>query len=94
MTDKPRCRPLPPSVVEGRASGDEAGAAEDKEMVQRLHEALRDLPNAERTAVIASIGYDEGVVGAAVELDVETIEAHYLGARGLHLLREAMRDPE
>jgi hypothetical protein len=92
MTDKPRCRPLPPSVVEGRASAEQAEAAADDETVARLLEALCDLPDAERTAVIASIGYDEGVVGAAVELDVETVVAAELGERGLHLLRRAMRD--
>jgi DNA-directed RNA polymerase specialized sigma24 family protein len=94
MTDKPRCRPLPPSVIEGRASGEQAEADADKEMVARLLDALGELPDAERTAVIASIGYDEGVVGAAVELDVETIEAAALGERGLHLLRRAMREEE
>ena len=94
MTDKPRCRPLPPSVVEGRASAEHAEAEADKEMVGRLLDALGELPDAERIAVIASIGYDEGVVGAAVELDVETLEAAQLGERGLHLLRQAMRDEQ
>ena len=93
MTDKPRCRPLPPSVVEGRASAP-SDAELDADLLDRLGEALRALPDAERTAVVASYGYDEGVVGAAVELDVETAEAHELGVRGLGMLREALTDED
>ena len=93
MTDKPRCRPLPPSVVEGRASAP-SDLETDAELLVRLRAALRDLPAAERTAVIASYGYDEGVVGAAVELDVETDRAHELGVRGLVMLRLAMTEED
>lgn len=93
MTDKPRCRPLPPSVVEGRAAAPSDGE-HDAELLARLGAALQDMPDAERTAVIASFAYAEGVVGAAVELDIETAEAHQLGVRGLDLLRAALRDDD
>lgn len=93
MSDKPRCRPLPPSVVEGRAAAP-SDPELDADLLDRLATALGELPESERTAVIASYAYAEGVVGAAVELDVETGEAHALGLRGLGLLRDAMTKPE
>ncbi|MEO6712658.1 MAG: hypothetical protein ABIM89_04420 [Mycobacteriales bacterium] len=93
MTDKHRCRPLPPSVVEGRAAAPSDSEA-DAELLARLTDALAGMPDAERTAVIASYAYDEGVVGAAVELDVETDEAHALGVRGLDRLRAALQDDD
>ena len=86
-----RCRPLPPAVVDGRAAVAPEGV-EEAELLRRLDAALRDLPDAERVAVIASYAYAEGVVGAAVELDVETRDAAELGERGLALLRTALRD--
>ena len=96
MTDRPeprhgKCRPLPPTVVDGRAATEPAGA-EEAALLRRLDEALRDLPDDQRTAVIASYAYGEGVVGAAVELDVETGDAHALGERGLAALRTALRE--
>jgi len=90
VSDKPRCRPLPPSVIEGRP----AAEPPDDDQLERLYEALGDLPLAERTAVIASYAYDEGVVGAAIEVDVETAEADRLGRRGLSLLRDALQPPD
>jgi DNA-directed RNA polymerase specialized sigma24 family protein len=62
----------------------------DADLLARLGEALHEMPDAERTAVIASYAYGEGVVGAAVELDVETTEAHALGLRGLRMLRASL----
>ncbi|MCW2777897.1 MAG: hypothetical protein JWN17_1622 [Frankiales bacterium] len=99
MTDRPeqprhgKCRPLPPTVVDGRAAQEPDGA-DEAALLQRLDEALRGLPDDQRTAVIASYAYGEGVVGAAVELDVETGAAHALGERGLEALRSAMLDDE
>ena len=90
MTDKPRCRPLPPSVIEARAFSDPH--EDESELIARLVQALALLPEAERTAVVASIGYGEGPVGAAMELDVETALAASLSDRGLSLLREALRE--
>ncbi len=91
MTDKRRCRPLPPAVVDGRAFRPPEGT-EEAELLRRLDDALRDLPEDQRTAVIASFAYGEGVVGAAVELDVETGAAHRLGEQGLAALRTALAD--
>ncbi len=99
MTDQPdprrhgKCRPLPPTVVDGRAATDPEGT-EDAALLRRLDEALRGLPDDQRTAVIASYAYGEGVVGAAVELDVETSAAHRLGETGLAALRTALRDED
>ena len=90
MPDKPRCRPLPPTVVDARPAADTG--ADETELLRRLDEALRAMPEAERTAVIASYAYGEGVVGAAVELDVETLQAEQLGLRGLAMLRSALDD--
>jgi DNA-directed RNA polymerase specialized sigma24 family protein len=90
VSDKPRCRPLPPTVVDARPAPD--NGADEAELLRRLDEALRALPEAERTAVIASYAYGEGVVGAAVELDVETPQAEQLGLRGLAMLRSALDD--
>jgi DNA-directed RNA polymerase specialized sigma24 family protein len=80
-------------VVEGRATAP-TDAEVDAELLGRLSEALHDMPDAERTAVIASYAYAEGAVGAAVELDVGTAEAHALGIRGLHLLRAALTEDD
>ena len=96
MTDRlePRpgkCRPLPPHVVDSRAASDPAGT-DEADLLRRLDEALRDLPDDQRTAVIASYAYAEGAVGAAVELDVETGDAHALGERGLAALRTVLRE--
>jgi DNA-directed RNA polymerase specialized sigma24 family protein len=93
MTDQPKCRPLPPSVVEARAARPPEGA-DEAELLRRLDEALRDLPAEQRTAVIASYAYGEGAVGAAVELDLETGAAHTLGERGLAALRTALSDDD
>lgn len=92
MTDRrepPRCRPLPPSVVDGRAAP-VAEAEREAALLRRLDEALHGLPADQRTAVIASYAYGEGPVGAAVELDVETADAADLGQLGLAALREAL----
>ena len=91
MTDrKPRCRPLPPSVV--AAVIDTAPATSRAELLHRLELALAELPPAERMAVVAAHGYDEGPVGAAVELDIETSDADALTRNALQLLRAALAD--
>jgi hypothetical protein len=43
-------------------------------------------------AVVAAHGYDEGPVGAAIELDVETDDADALTRNALQLLRAALAD--
>ena len=95
MTDParpPRCRPLPAHVVEAVAAAEPF--ASHPEVLDRLDEALAALPPAERAAVVAAVGYAEGPVGAAMELDVETGEADVLAARGLAMLRASLADLE
>jgi DNA-directed RNA polymerase specialized sigma24 family protein len=88
----PRCRPLPAHVVEAVAA-DEPFASHP-EVLDRLDAALAALPPAERAAVVAAHGYAEGPVGAAMELEVETVDADALAQRGLELLRAALDDLE
>ena len=91
MTERPpRCRPLPPSVVE--AVIDVAPATSRAELIHRLELALAALPPAERMAVVSAHGYAEGAVGAAVELDIETGDADALTRNALQLLRAALAD--
>ena len=90
-TDRPpRCRPLPPHVVEAVAAQDPGTSP--PEMLDRLERALAALPPAERAAVVAAHGYGEGPVGAAIELDVETEDGDALARNGLQLLRAALAD--
>lgn len=86
----PRCRPLPPHLVEAVAAA-EPGAS-PPEVLDRLEQALAALPPAERAAVVAAHGYAEGPVGAAIELDVDTADADALARNGLQLLRAALAD--
>ena len=89
---RPRCRPLPAHVVE--AVADEQPELSHPELLDRLDLALASLPPAERAAVVAAHGYDEGPVGAAMELDTEVGEADALARSGLQLLRAALADVE
>ena len=88
----PRCRPLPAHVVE--AVADAEPELSHPELLDRLDLALAALPPAERAAVVAAHGYDEGPVGAAMELDTEVGEADALARSGLQLLRAALADVE
>ena len=91
MTERPpRCRPLPPSVVE--AVIDTAPTTSRAELLDRLERALAELPPAERTAVISAHGFAEGPVGAAVELDLNSADADALTRNGIQLLRAALAD--
>ena len=89
---RPRCRPLPAHVVEAVASAQLE--LSHPELLDRLDLALASLPAAERAAVVAAHGYDEGPVGAAMELDTEVGEADALARSGLQLLRAALADVE
>lgn len=91
MTERPpRCRPLPPSVV--NAVIDTAPSTSRAELLHRLEQALAALPPEERTAVVSAHGYGEGPVGAAVELDMESADADALTRNALQLLRAALAD--
>jgi DNA-directed RNA polymerase specialized sigma24 family protein len=91
MTERPpRCRPLPPSVID--AVIDTAPTTSRAELVHRLELALAALPQAERMAVVAAHAYGEGPVGAAVELDMDSGDAEALARNALQLLRAALAD--
>ncbi len=87
-----RVRAMPPDEIDARASGPTEAEAE---LVHRLERALALLPAAERTAVIAAIGFGGGSVGAAMELGLDphdTADAEALTQSGLQLLRGALAD--
>ena len=88
----PRCRPLPAHVVEAVAAAEDG--LSHPELLDRLDRALASLPARERAAVVAAHGYDEGPVGAAMELDAEVGDADALARNGLQLLRAALADVE
>jgi hypothetical protein len=80
---------MPPHEVDSRAAG---VGSHEAELVARLELALAALPEAERTAVVAAIGYAGGSVGAAMELGVDPADADALTRNGLQLLRGALAD--
>ncbi len=86
----PRLRTLPPHLVEAVAAADPG--ISPPELLDRLDRALAALPPAERAAVVAAHGYDEGPVGAAMELDVDPEDGDALARNGLQLLRAALAD--
>jgi DNA-directed RNA polymerase specialized sigma24 family protein len=71
---------------------DRSPAVSEAELVDRLERALAALPAAERSAVVAAVGYGEGAVGAAMEVELELEQAHALAQSGLQLLRAALAD--
>jgi DNA-directed RNA polymerase specialized sigma24 family protein len=80
---------MPPHEVDTHAALE---GSHEAELVARLEQALAQLPEAERTAVIAAIGYAGGSVGAAMELGLEIDDADALTRNGLQLLRGALAD--
>ena len=88
-----RVRTMSPYDVDHRPApeSEESEAA----LVLRLEQALAALPAAERTAVVAAIGYAGGSVGAAMELGLEVDDADAVTRNGLQLLRAALTaDPQ
>ena len=86
----PRCRPLAAARIDALAAP--PPDAQEAELVRRLELALKALPDAERTAVVAAYGYAGGPVGAAVELELEVADADAITRSGLQLLRAALAD--
>ncbi len=84
-----RVRTMAPHEVDGHAA---AVSSYEAELVHRLELALAALPDAERTAVVAAIGFAGGSVGAAMELGLEVEDADALTRGGLQLLRAALAD--
>ena len=86
----PRCRPVPPHVV--NAVRDTAPAVSEAALLDRLERAMAALPAPERAAVVAAVGYDEGPVGAAMEVELDPEQADALARNALQLLRGALAD--
>lgn len=90
VTDRPsRVRAMAPAEVEQRAA--QVGSYE-AELVLRLEQALGQLPEPERVAVVSAIAFAGGSVGAAMELGLEVDDADALTRNGLQLLRAALAD--
>ena len=85
---KPRCRPLPPTSVAQVI--DPAPTVSRAELLDRLERALSELPDAERTAVVAAHAYGGGAIGAAMELGLEGEDADALTRNALQLLRASL----
>ncbi len=81
---------MPPQVVD--ALRDPTPDDSEAALLSRLEGALAALPPEERAAVVAAVGYAEGPVGAAMEVEVDPARAEELAARGLELLRRALEE--
>lgn len=88
----PRCRPLPPEVV--AAAADVGGGTPEAELLDRLDDALAQLPSPERAAVVTTLGYGEDVVALAEDLRLPVDDAEVLVRSALQLLRGALADAE
>ncbi len=91
MPDAPRPRRpniLPPHVMSELQ--DTAPELSEAALIDRLERALADLPALERAAVVASVGYAEGPVGAAMEVELDPEQAEALTRNALQLLRAAL----
>jgi hypothetical protein len=90
-TDKPpRLRPISPGTIADNVSAVEG--LTDTELIARLYEALATLPDAERAAAVVAIGFDQGPVGAAMELGIDPEDADAVTRNALQLLRGALAD--
>ena len=84
-----KARTMPPHQVDAHAALE---ASHEAELVLRLEQALAQLPEPERVAVVSAIGYAGGSVGVAMELGMEVDDADALTRNGLQLLRAALSD--
>lgn len=94
MTDPspPRCRPLPPDVLASAA--DVVAGTPEAELLDRLDDALAQLPSPERAAVVTALGYGEDVAAVAADLRLPAEDAEVLIRSALQLLRGALSDTE
>lgn len=94
MTDNspPRCRSLPPEVLASAA--DVVTGTPEAELLDRLDDALAQLPSPERAAVVTAVGYGEDVAAVAADLRLPTDDADVLIRSALQLLRGALADAE
>jgi DNA-directed RNA polymerase specialized sigma24 family protein len=80
---------MPPQEVDMHAVAEDV---QEAELVRRLEVALAELPEQERTAVVAAVAYAGGSVGAAMELGIDVADADAVTRNGLQLLRAALDD--
>ncbi len=80
---------MPPHEVDTHAHGP---GSHEAALVLRLEQALAQLPEEERVAVVSAIAFAGGSVGAAMELGLEVEDAEALTRSGLQLLRAALSD--
>lgn len=64
----------------------------EADLLARLEQALASLPDAERTAVVTALGYDEGVEAVAQEQGLSHEQAEALTRSAVQLLRGALAD--
>lgn len=88
----PRCRPLPPEIVASAA--DVVAGTPEAELLDRLDDALAQLPSPERAAVVTALGYGEEVSVVAQDLRLPADDAEVLIRSALQLLRGALADAE
>ena len=88
----PRLRPVPPDVA--AKAMQPTAASSDAELLDRLSDALSELPAAERAAAVVAFGLDEGSDGVATGLDMTAEDAEALTRNALQLLRGALADAE
>jgi DNA-directed RNA polymerase specialized sigma24 family protein len=86
----PRLRPLAPGTIADNVAA--PTGVDDEELVARLLDALAQLPPAERAAAVTAVGYGEGPVGAAIELNIEPADAEAVTRNAVQLLRAALAD--
>lgn len=86
----PRLRPIAPGTIANNVSS--VDGLSDTELVARLYEALETLPPAERAAAVVAIGFNEGPVGAAIELGIDPADADAVTRNAIQLLRGALAD--
>ena len=89
MTRPSKPRALTPTEVDAHAA---APQSHEAQLVVRLEQALAQLPDAERVAVVSAIAYAGGSVSAAMELGLEIEDADALTRNAIQLLRGALSD--
>lgn len=88
----PRLKTLAAAVIEDVAAT--AEGTPDAELLDRLEDALAQLPSPERAAVMTAYGYGEGAEAVANDLDLDPVDAQALSRNALQLLRGALADAE
>jgi DNA-directed RNA polymerase specialized sigma24 family protein len=88
----PRLKPMAAALIEDVAGV--AAGTPDSELLDKLEDALAQLPSAERAAVMTAYGYAEGSEAVAQDLGLETEDAEALSRNALQLLRGALADAE